>query len=494
MQFWEDIVNIAMIGTDKKVLDATTLPQEMSQPLDNIQMNTALDSEEKFLQNAALLFNYKQSGWIPAYKKDAVIDAAPPEEKTYCSAGAVQCIKDILSEESIPLLQLWLEECNEKQQVVTPAMVPSLLAAGVQHKKLQWLVYNCCGKRGEWLAKFNPQWLFSANETAEQAWQTGTLEVRKNILKETREQNPALALEWLQQTWKEEDANVKTAFLGLLRINISELDLPFLESLSTEKSKKVKDESLFLQQRIPASSIVLRYQTALQSRVNIIKEKALLGLTSNFHLNFEYSPLEEDIYKSGIEKLSNNKTFTDDEYVMFQLIESVPPLFWQNQLQVDPVKVINYFQHNEVGKKMMSALVNATVKFQDKEFAIYLMQTSEVFYIDILPLLPPQQQDQYSIEFFASYPEEILRYATQYKQEWSIDLAKLIFQQASKNPYQYSKSFFNNNVELIPAAIIPELEKFVPAEDYYKTMWINTSQYVSKIVGLKNSIKKSFKA
>ncbi|MCC6287244.1 MAG: hypothetical protein IT249_05115 [Chitinophagaceae bacterium] len=492
MEFWDDIVNTAMIGTDKKQTTPALLPQELAEATGIIQANTALDKEEMFLQTAAVALNFRQSGFVPVHNASD-IEKAPSEEKKYCSNDALQCLKNILSEESVPLLQLWLEQCESKQRVVSPVLVPALLAAAVQQKKLQLLVHACCGRRGEWLGKFNTQWNFSSGDAPEQVWQTGTMEMRKNIFGEIRKANPAQALEWLQQTWKEEDANAKTAFLELMYTGISEADLPFLESLSGEKSKKVKDEAMHLQRCVPSSPIVTRYQQALAQRVHLKKEKALLGLMNKSFLLFNASPLEDDIYKSGIEKLSNSKEFTDDEYILFQLTESVPPSFWEKQWQCKPREVIDHFQKNEVAKKLVPAIVNAAVKFNDRDFAIALMQYSEVFYIDILPLLPSQQQEHYGIKFFSGHPDSILQYALQYEKEWSLELATLIFNHASKNPYQYSKSFFNIHIHLIPASVIPELEKLSPAEDYYKTMWTNTCAYITKLVQLKHQTINAFK-
>jgi len=122
------------------------------------------------------------------------------------------------------------------------------------------------------------------------------------------------------------------------------------------------------------------------------------------------------------------------------------------------------------------------------------MQYSKVFYIDVLPLLPAQQQAHYSVKFFTSYPDSILRYALQYEKEWSLELAKLIFTHASKNPYQYSKSFFSTHIHLVPGGIISELQNFVPAEEYYKTIWSNTCDHLSKLIQLKQQTITAFKA
>ncbi len=482
-----------MIGTDKKNISAAELPDDLTEVAALINANTNLDKEEKFLQVTAVAFNYRQAGVQPLHKETVNLTAAPAEEKKYCNAAAIQALKDIQSEESTPLLQLWLQLCDAKQQIVQPELLPALLATGVQEKKLQTLITSCCGKRGDWLSRFNEAWNFSQNQTTEQLWQTGTPEQRKTVLREIRTVNPDEARTLLQQTWQQEDANTKIAFLEIFAINIYEADISFLESLSTEKSKKVKDEAISLLKKIPSSFIVQQYQQVLQQSVELKKEKALLGLSSKISLQFHLpSTIDDSIFKSGIDKLSNNKAFTDDEFILYQLIQAVPPSYWEKQLAVTPENIINYFQKDAVGKKMIPALVLAICQFNDSNWAFLFMQYSEIFYLEILPLLPLQQQEHYSNKYFEQHPDSIINYALQIKKEWSVELAKNILKHIAKNPYQYNRSFFNQHIHLLPVAIVAELEKCTPPEEHQRTMWSNTSDYITKLITLKIQTLKAF--
>ncbi|MEP7377315.1 MAG: DUF5691 domain-containing protein [Chitinophagaceae bacterium] len=492
MQFWDNIVNTAMIGTDKKQVSAAELPADLAEPVTVIYNNDQADKEQKFLQLAAVAFNFRQTG-VTALQKEVSISPAPDEEKAYCSIVAAQTLKDILSEESIPLLKFWLQHCDRKQQVIIPETLPALLGIGTQNKNLQVLIASCCGKRGEWLSGFNEAWNFSSTQTGEELWQTGTPDQRKIIFKETRKINPTLAREWLQQTWPQEDANTKTGFLELLPENISEEDIAFLDSLSTEKSKKVKEEAIRLLKQIPGSAIVKQYQELLQQCVMIKKEKTLLGMVSKTSLQFKLPPsFDETIFKTGIEKLSSSKEISDEEFIIYQLIQSAPPSFWQNQLERDPETVIDLFQKDTAGKKMIPALVSAITRFRDTSWAQHFMQHSETFYIDIIPLLQVQQQEAYSNKFFDKYPDNIIQYATQRETEWSVELSKNIFKHTAKNPYQYNRSFYNQHIHLIPGSAIAELEKCTPAEENLRNTWSNTSDYIIKLITLKIQTLKAF--
>jgi len=482
MQIWDQIINTALLGTDKRPLAAGELPAELGQAATVIQNHTT-DKEEQFLQTAALVFNYRQCGVQPLRKEGVTIDKAAAEEKRYCPALAMHTLKDILDAESNSLLQFWLQQCSEKMRIVTPDLVPLLLDVGVQQKKLQNLVIACCGRRGEWLSRFNNEWNFSTASTNEELWQTGSPEQRKLVLEQLRKDDAAAARNWVQQTWLQEDVNMKIELLLLLAINIGSADIEFLESLAKEKSKKVKDIALWLLKQIPESPLVQQYQQVLQRAVTVGKKGLQVQLPAD---------IDEAIFKTGIEKLSNNKEYTDDEFIVMQLMQAAPPSFWETQLQSTPDVIIRSWQKDVTGKKLLPALVQAVVAFKDQRWATAFMQNSHVFYIDIIPLLPIKEQEHYSIKFIAQFADNIIEHAIKREDTWSIDLTRAIFIHTAKSIYQYNRSFYSRYIHCIPVGIVTELDKCAPAEDHLKATWNNTSEYIIKLLNLKKQTIQSF--
>src|SRR5262249_13671653 len=155
-----------------------------------------------------------------------------------------------------------------------------------------------------------------------------------------------------------------------------EEDIPFLESLSSEKSKKVKEEALQLLKQIPGSAITKQYEEILKQAVIFKKEKALLGMISKTVVQFKMpASIDAAIYKTGIDKLSSNKEFSDDEFIVFQLIQAVPLSFWEKHFESDPAAIIDLFQKDPIGKKMIPALVIAITRFRNKRWALKFMQS-----------------------------------------------------------------------------------------------------------------------
>lgn len=352
MEFWNNIIHTAMIGTEKKMIGADEVMPSLQQPAAMVFSNTSIDKEEQFLQLAALAFNFRQSAFVPVKNESLLIEEAAPEIKPYCSSASMQVLKDILTEECYPLLVYWMKTCEQKNQIVYPEIIPELFDIASKQKKLQPQIISCTGKRGEWLCTLNNEWIFSASDSAEEQWSTGTPEQRKFVLNELRSSNAEQALEWLQKSWPQEDAQTKLIMLEVLKQNISNIDIVFLEGLQTEKSKKVKDAAIELLKSIPGSAIVQSYTNILSQTVSIKKEKALLGMINRTTLQFRLPDgIDEAVFKSGIEKLSSSKEISDEEHIIYQLMQNVPMLFWEKHLQLNPQEFIELFQKDTVGKK-----------------------------------------------------------------------------------------------------------------------------------------------
>jgi hypothetical protein len=493
MNFWNNIINTALIGTDKKSIGENEMPEILGEQIGLINKNTKLDKEDKFLQTASLALNFKQAGIKATPLPTPSINLAPPEDKTYCNYLALQTLKDVLIEENIPLLKYWLQQCADKKQIIHPELIPSILKIGVEEKKLQAYIAVCCGQRGLWLSQFNPAWNFSQNQTEEELWEIGSFEQRKSVLATQRNTNPAIALQWVSATWSQEDANTKLSFLEILANKIGENDLSFLISLSNEKSKKVKDLADHLLKQIACAPIVLHYQSILKETISIKQEKKLFGLSSKMVIEFSLPKyIEENIYKSGIDKLSKDKTFTDDEFIISQLISSVPPHFWEDQLQISPKEIIQQLENNDTAKKMIPALVKSICRFKDKSWAEYFIQHSSIFYIDLIPLLSQDIQDLYCIKYFEQFPEEIFQHAIKSEYEWSPQLCYQIFAHAAKNHYYYNKTFFSKLIFQIPTNIDPTKVNVQLKEEHVRNGWENNCEYINKLIHIKLAISNAF--
>jgi Family of unknown function (DUF5691) len=493
MQFWNEVLHTALLGSDKKAVDPANLHPDLGE-LSQRLTAAVPDKEDRFLQLAAIALNYRQAGTTPLDKEGLTLIAAPPEEKPYCSVPAMQVLGDLLAENNPSLITFWLKLCQDNGQIVRPDLLPALLQTGAGDKSLRNGIIACIGRRGEWLSRLNPGWTFASGngESDEQLWQTGSIDQRKQVLQQLRLSNPGLALEWLQQTWPHEDAGTKLDLLQQLTIGSNDKDLPFLESLAGEKSKKVKEQVFLLLKKIPSSPLVASYWAVVHNNLSLKKESTLLGLVSKSTLRLQ-SPAVADkvIYESGIEKLSNKKELTDDEFLLYQLMQWVPLSFYETHWQLTTEQLIRFFEEDALGKKLFPALILSIVHFTDMARAQVMMSRSGVFYLDLIPLLPLQQQDHYSLKFFQQSPDSIIQYAVQRNEDWGMDLTVLILQHAIKNPYQYNRSFFGRIIHLLPVAAA-DVRLADTADNPAGNNWNTVVEYWKKLLHLKKQTINAF--
>ncbi len=496
MQLWTDIISNALLGTDKQAPVTTGWPEDFTTALSHINGNTAIDKEEKFLQLAALAFNYRQSGVQPLHKADASITIAPEETRPGCSMAAIQAFNDVVAEDNEGLLQLWLECCAAKQQLAHPFMLPVLLNKAVAQKSLQPLIKSCAGERGKWLAQFNPDWEMPAAISLEEQWQTGTPAQRKAALAQVSETDPATARAWLQQTWPQENTNARADLLNSLRPIVFAEDSSWLEELLNEKSVKVKEAVIHHLRLQPESSIVQQYWQVVQQAISIKKEKALLGLSSKTTLQIKLpDTINEDIFKYGIDRMSSNKKVSDEDHIVEQLVQAVPPHLWEAHLQETPERIITLFAEHAAGSRLYAALEGASSRFSNTQWAKLFAAAGKRFYEPLMRALEPAEQEAYLLRSLEKTPEDVMASVRQQLNgTWSLALTRGILAYACKSPYSYNRLFFSKRAHQLPVEIAWELDRISPErqEQHVNDAWSDIAVHIKKLLALKQQIIKAF--
>ncbi len=495
MKYWQDIINRATLGTAKLPLNASDLPSFIT---NEVELPDVQDSEENFLRFTSLLYQYRQSGAIPLNVQSVSNTPADTERKPYCSSPGTGVLKSILSEEHSSLLRLWLQQCHGSGQLAEPEIIPELLDIASHKKELRKLILEVSGERGQWLCQLNPHWSFSTFTTDIPAlWQTGKPEERKELLLALRKEDPDQALELLQTTWAQESANEKVVFLEITRVNLSGKDLVWLESLK-EKSQKVSSCIMELIKSIPSSGIVTGYRKILKEAIVLKSGKALLGMINKTMVEVnEQIIFPEELFKSGIEKLSSNKNISDNQYILIQLLTSVPPSFLSEDLNTSPQTIIELIQKDKKTALYLPALAIAAVKFKETLWIKALLDHGDASLLDsslvlLIGSLPEQDRDVYAKRFIKEKPQELIQLLLNQEREWSADLAKSVLKYTANEVYQYNKTFYRPAVALIPVSLLHELESFTPAEEGKKVYWKNQQEELSRLLTLKRQILQAF--
>jgi hypothetical protein len=453
-----------------------------------------MEPEERMLALLATAAQLRAHGQTPPKPEGISINTAAAESKPYCPAKPLQLLPAILAEESRPLLQQWLDACIAKGWIVTPDLLPSLLETGFRQHIPAPLLLKAGGERAAWLGRLHPAWRLEPTETLEEVWFEGKLEDRKKALARMRQEHPAAGSEALMVVWTEENAAGRTTLLRQLEVNLSEADLPWLESLLAEKSKQVRDVAVDLLKRLPQSSVVKSYEQVLVASVRIKTEKALLGMISKRLIDINLpGTINEAIYQTGIQKLGN-AAVNDELFLVYQLAAAVPPAFWESHLAFSPKEIIDLLGKKEETASLLTAIATAALTFNDQTWATALAENSGLFLEKILPLLPELLAEQYVIPHWPQAQDAIIKWAAARQTAWSPELATLILTHTARNPYQYTRAFFREVAHLLPLSVLGILEEIKPTEHYYLQMWNSYADLIRRLIQLKQDIQSAFQA
>ena len=89
MEFWNNILHTAIIGTDKKQIGEAEVDSALLDAFKQIDSNTTIDKEDKLMQLIAVSANFRKSGTVGLTKEINILVAAD-ETKAYCDTQALQ--------------------------------------------------------------------------------------------------------------------------------------------------------------------------------------------------------------------------------------------------------------------------------------------------------------------------------------------------------------------------------------------------------------------
>ncbi|MFY7899401.1 MAG: DUF5691 domain-containing protein [Chitinophagaceae bacterium] len=494
MQEWQFTLQSALLGIHKMPFKISNENESLTAAIETIQANTAIEKEEQFLQIAALIHQYTIVGTELIKHTNNNITIAENETANYCSTIAHQLLIDAFSEKYDYHIELWLKQCSSKKQIVHPQIITQLLQKAVSQKSIKKLVIECIGKRGLWLCNFNKEWqAFTIEVHQIDVWQTGSLAERKQLLQDTCKENVQEAMNLLQSTWSQENASTKTSFLEIIDGFISGLeDCSWLEGILTEKSITVKSKVLSLLKKNPSSSIIKSYEAIVANAISLRKEKILLGLSSKQIIHIQLSnPLPPEIIATGIEPLSNSKTFTDDVFILFQLLQYTPPDFLEASLQLNAASIISYFHKQENLQQYLPAIIHATIIFNNANWANSIVQQTNTFHVELIKLLPIEEQEKYSIQFFKENEWSIIENALQWQQEWGVDFTYVFLKYVSEYP-SFPTNYLHKSIACIASKNSELVSKFSPNDTYAADVWLRNKETIIRLLHLKQNIIQSF--
>jgi Family of unknown function (DUF5691) len=349
MNSWQELVKMALLGTEKMPLQTHILPQNIQNLLANAN---ASDTESHFLKAAALTLTYWKAGQTP--DKTPLPEIAPAADETQPFAppqylDVFKTLFDHAANKQIDLYVLLFKKIKEKGYVVPHENlfnVMSLLEIPEFKNKKEFIV-DIIGERGHWLQQFNDKWIVETPKTTDTLWQEGSTSERRMSLLKTRQKDPQKAFEWINQTWANENARERKEFLKALSISPQPDEWQFVQSVYNELTdvkattkavnQEIKEIAATILLQNPASDLFKSVVGKLQQYVSV--KKTMLGLKSNTVLTI---PTEEDNFLNKemmktafalINTPSTNELLT--EYWFCYFLQNLHPTAWETLLNTD---------------------------------------------------------------------------------------------------------------------------------------------------------------
>jgi hypothetical protein len=247
---WDDLVSAALLGTQRRRVDAAGLPAAV-RPL------VTGGPEAALLSAAAVLATYRRAGQVPA-RPAGRLPVAERDERDLVPPAARRRLLRLPAE----LLGEWLEAVHAKGLRAPPELLPALAETARTRPPLRAPLAAVAGPAGSWLGERNPEWSFLVSAvpaaTGEELWEHGNPSQRREWLGRTLAADPGAARAALAATWTREPAGERAELLAVLGEHLAAADEPFLEAALDDRAGQVREPAGALLARLPGSRLAGR--------------------------------------------------------------------------------------------------------------------------------------------------------------------------------------------------------------------------------------------
>lgn len=458
---WKNLIDIALLGTEKKALDVRVLPEDIGAFL---ELRHAQSPELKLLEAAALTYFYETSGKLPPKFEGEWNDAIIEETKAvatddYLSLfGRIQ-LTDYLVREK--LLNLWLDALIMKEQIINADRVTTLLTEGnAMAHQTKDKILSVIGNKGQWALSLTPEYNYKKQSQDMSLWHEGTSAERKNLFSGLRRTDREKAMELLQATWATESIVNKRNFLEVVLETSTPADILFAEALvSAEFAHQPKEKKTEKECRKLMASLLLKYPastlykttTAQLTPYFIQEKKGLTGWVSGKQKVTLTLPEQDDAfwnanymdenYGLDVKGIDSAWFHYPSLFWMGYFLEFIPRDFWITFFNNDTAEWIAYFLERETFRVTISGRKESIYKqsllgnlqgHRDKTLAKHLLWDMPV--TEVLEYFHYMHPDDFEalIEKYGYYGDGGVLASGPYgaEQSWSLRFSQKVVEKA----------------------------------------------------------------
>lgn len=461
MTLWQDILKIAILGTERNALALPTRNDALGDVLSKLDANARATS---LLSAAATIAGYERAGQLPVQDSQPLPVPAEADDKPCCNARAAQQLLLMLSGEYQEVLPEWLATLAQAQQLVPAETLPPLLDVGLRAPELRESIIRVIGKRGLWLAQQKPEWKYALCQFDETTWETDSHAARLAFIKKLHTQDPVAATQRLRSSWQENSPKERVEFLEALRANLSPPDEELLEFALDDRSTIVRQAAAGLLRRLPASAFVKRMIERVRSLVTF-SQKPRNKFAVEVTLPAERT---EEMIRDGIPAKSPSSAVGDKAFWLTLMIEAIPFAFWPEFSGLPREQLIQSVKKSEWETMFLEAWLKSSLRFGDSELLEALLPHSKMDYslTNWAQRLPSRVLDTLLIALLESekrtkFTDAIERLLLAHQTQWSEKFSHLILTHwdvlcarfLKMYGYQSNAFAIYLNATLIPVAI-----------------------------------------
>lgn len=408
MSHWQTLVAHAVMGTDR----APVFPLLTDTPLDaTLAQLQDLTPSRRLLASAAVAALWERAGMEPSVADKPSPAIAPEDELPFCSPRASHYLLRLLGESVHDLVPEYLTALVQHGKVISPIEMPELFDFAIIHPPLRQLIIPMLGARGRWLAFQNPAWaqLFvtpDVNAISAQ-WETASRNERLTLLPQLRSLDPAIARDAIAQTWDEDPADDRVAFIEKLQVNLSSDDETCLEAALDDRSKKVRAVAADLLARMPNSALAQRMITRIKPLIKNEKSRLDVALPTQCDATMEHD---------GIDR-KPPQGIGERAWWLAQIIAAVPLSFWTQLTSRTLTELIKLVAKSEQRAVILGGWARAAGRYSD---AIWC----EVLLLQWIENPWASQKNLHPLVEFSQAENLVERIPQERLETWLIDLLK----------------------------------------------------------------------
>ncbi len=353
---WNELVRVALIGTDRVKISAPLLKK-----LEELGVSTEGDSAQIILEGASFLSLMQRSGGYLKKWEKQLPPSCPQDNNTACSTTSAHHLSLILDGAYEMALPEFIQQLYYNNKCLPPELLPDLLDRCLNSRDLWEKIKPTIGNRGQWLIRQNSHWQVLAQSPESEHWETGSHEQRKALLQSIRDNTPQKALKLIKSTWKEDSLQQRISFLKILKTHLSLEDEDFLESCLDDSRKEIRRVAADLLAKLPDSQLVQRVWTKLQSFFKVTKK-----LLSKTKLEITLpDQITDEMIRDGVDPGAQWYKGGVKASRIGQMIALVPPKKWETFFGKTPSEVLQLFINSNWPELLLQAMVEATYRHQD---------------------------------------------------------------------------------------------------------------------------------